>query len=143
MSHSLPVRAQVTYRFAAPAETVFDAWITANKVRQWFGPGLGEMSRIAVDARLGGAFLFAQKRGLQDVEHVGVYKEFERPYRLAFTWQVKGTPDNSLVSIEIEPSGGGCELTLTHQLHPQWAEYRDKMAASWTKMLDAMAEALK
>jgi uncharacterized protein YndB with AHSA1/START domain len=143
MNDSLPIKAQVIYRFTAPAEAVFDAWITANKVRRWFGPGLGEMSRIAIDARVGGAFLFAQKRGLQEVEHIGTYKEFARPTRLEFTWQVKGTPDSSLVSIEIVETDDGCELTLTHHLHPHWEDYRERMITSWRKMLDAMAAALK
>jgi uncharacterized protein YndB with AHSA1/START domain len=142
MSDSLPIKAFVTYRFAAPADAVFDAWITANKVRRWFGPGLGEMSRIAIDARAGGTFIFAQKRGLQDVEHIGSYKEFARPARLEFTWQVKGTPDSSLVSIQIDDAGGGCELKLTHHLHPHWADYRERMESSWRKMLDAMADAI-
>lgn len=143
MNDSLPIKAHVTYRFNAPAEAVFDAWITANKVRNWFGPGLGEMLRIAIDARIGGAFLFAQKRGLQAVEHIGIYKEFARPNRLEFTWQVKGTPDSSLVSIEIDDADGGCELKLTHHLHPHWADYRERMTTSWRKMLDAMAIAIK
>jgi uncharacterized protein YndB with AHSA1/START domain len=143
MSDSLPIKAQVIHRFASPAEAVFDAWITSNKVRQWFAPGLGEISRIAIDARVGGSFLFAQRRGMSDVEHIGSYKELERPTRLAFTWQVKGTPDSSLVSIDIAQVETGCELTLTHHMQPYWAHYRDRLEASWKKMLDAMAAALK
>jgi len=143
MNDAFPVKAQVTYRFTAPAEAVFDAWITANKVRHWFGPGLGEMSRIAIDARVGGAFLFGQLRGMEDVHHVGKYKEVERPTRLVFTWEVKGTPHSSVVSIDIAPTGDGCELTLTHSLHAQWADYREKAEASWRKNLDAMAAAIQ
>jgi len=143
MNDSLPIKAQVSYRFTATAESVFDAWTTSSKVRQWFAPGLGEMSRVAIDARVGGAFLFAQRRGMADVEHVGNYKEVERPTRLVFTWQVKGTPDISLVSINIEPTSEGCELELTHALPSHWGDYGEKAAASWRKMLDAMAAALK
>jgi uncharacterized protein YndB with AHSA1/START domain len=143
MTPSLPVKAQVTYRFAASPEAVFDAWITGDKVRKWFGPGLGEMVRVAIDARPGGAFSFVQRRGLDEVDHIGKYLEFERPYRLAFTWQVKGTPDSSKVSIDIVAVDSGSELSLIHELHPHWANYRERMEAAWTKMLDAIADTLK
>ena len=139
---TLTMKAQALIN-ASPAEAVFDAWITSNKVRQWFAPGLGEMSRVLIDARVGGSFVFAQRRGLDEVEHTGSYKEIERPTRLAFTWQVKNAPHSSLVAIDIAAVENGCEVTLTHHLHPHWADYRDRMEASWKKMLIAMADALK
>jgi hypothetical protein len=37
----------------------------------------------------------------------------------------------------------GCELTLTHELHPSWAEHVGKIEASWSKMLDVLAVALR
>lgn len=138
----LPVSARVDYTFSAPPEAVFDAWVTGDKVRKWFGPGLGEMTRIAIDAQVGGAFSFVQRRGFDDVEHVGRYVEFDRPQRLAFTWAVKGTQHNSRVTIDIAPSAGGARLQLTHELHPHWENYRERTEASWTKMLDAMAAAI-
>jgi len=143
MTSQSPVQAQVTHFFRAKPEVVFDAWITSDKIRKWFGPGLGEMVRVAVDAREGGSFSFVQRRGMDDVDHTGKYLEFNRPYRLAFTWQVKGTPHSSKVSIEIANIPTGSELSLVHELHPHWADYREKVAASWTKMLTAMAAAIE
>jgi uncharacterized protein YndB with AHSA1/START domain len=86
MSPSNEITATVTHTFAASPEKVFDAWITGEKVREWFAPGMGEMVRVAIDARLGGAFSFVQRRGMDDVDHLGKYIEFARPDRLAFTW---------------------------------------------------------
>jgi uncharacterized protein YndB with AHSA1/START domain len=137
------VKAQVVHRFNASPEAVFDAWITGDKIRQWFAPGLGEMVRIAVDAREGGMFSFVQRRGMEDVDHQGRYLEFQRPDRLAFSWQVKGTADSSRVMIDIAPTAVGSELTLVHELHPHWADYRERMQASWSKMLTAMAAAIE
>jgi uncharacterized protein YndB with AHSA1/START domain len=139
---STPVIARVTHRFAASADAVFYAWITGAKIRKWFGPGSGEMVRVGVDARPGGAFLFVQRRGMDDVEHVGKYLEFERPHRLAFTWQVKGTADSSKVFVDIQPDGTGSVVTLAHELSPNWADYRERTEAAWTKMLTAMAAAI-
>ena len=142
MSNSSQFAARVTHRFRATPEAVFDAWLTGDKVRRWFAPGLGEMTRIAVEPRVGGSFLFAQRRGLDEVEHLGKYVELIRPERLAFTWQVKGTADTSRVAIDIEPNNEGCELTLVHELSPAWENYVERTRAAWTKMLNAMAEAL-
>ena|SRR5215471_10937008 len=137
------VKVQVTHYFKVKPEIVFDAWITSDKIKKWFGPGLGEMVRIAVDAREGGSFSFVQRRGTEDVDHIGTYTEFLRPYRLAFTWQVKDTPHSSKVFIQIANIPSGAELILTHELHPHWANYRDKTEAAWTKMLTAMASAIE
>jgi uncharacterized protein YndB with AHSA1/START domain len=137
------VKAQVTHYFRVKPEVVFDAWITSDKVRKWFGPGLGEIVRVAVDPREGGSFSFVQRRGMDDVDHIGKYLEFNRPYRLAFTWQVKGTSHSSKVRIEIANIPTGSELILTHELHPHWADYREKTEGAWTKMLDAMAKAIE
>jgi uncharacterized protein YndB with AHSA1/START domain len=143
MDPTAEVAAKVTHQFAAPSEAVFDAWVTSETVHKWFAPQLGEMVRVAIDPRVGGSFSFVQRRGLDDVDHIGKYLEFDRPRRLAFTWQVRGTPHNSRVFIDILPNATGCDLTLVHELHPHWADYREQTAAAWAKMLDAMAEAIK
>lgn len=143
MNSPSQVKARITREFAAAPEAVFEAWITGDKVRKWFGPGLGEMTRVAVDARESGSFSFVQRRGMDDVDHIGKYLEFYRPNRLVFTWQVKGTAHNSKVIIDIEPTATGSRLTLVHELDPHWADYREKTEAAWTKMLNAMAEAIE
>jgi uncharacterized protein YndB with AHSA1/START domain len=112
-------------------------------VRNWFGPGLGEIVRVAIDAREGGAFSFVQRRGLDDLDHHGKYLEFIRPERLVFTWAVKGTSDTSQVTVDIAATADGCQVSLTHDLHPHWKDYRERVAASWQKMLSAMATSIQ
>jgi uncharacterized protein YndB with AHSA1/START domain len=136
------VTAIVTHRFSVPAGAVYDAWLSGAKIRKWFAPDLGEMVRVAVDARVGGWFSFVQRRGMDDIDHCGNYLELDRPRRIAFTWQVRGSGDDSRVSIDIEETADGCALTLHHELHPRWQNYTDKMAASWDKMLTAMEQTL-
>jgi uncharacterized protein YndB with AHSA1/START domain len=143
MSSATQVKAQVTHRFHAAPEAVFDAWITRDTVPKWFAPGLGDIIRVVVDPREGGIFSFVQRRGLDNVEHNGKYIEFIRPNRLVFTWSVKDTGHDSRVLIDIVPIAGGSELTLVHELHPHWENYRERTAASWTKMLTAMAAAIE
>jgi uncharacterized protein YndB with AHSA1/START domain len=136
------VNARVTRRFNASPERVFDAWLDVEKVRKWFAPGMGEMVRVETDPRIGGSFFFVQRRNGQDVEHTGEYVEIDRPRRLVFTWRVPPSTDSSRVSIDIVPLEAGSEVTLTHELHPDWAEYASRAEGAWANMLDAIAQTL-
>lgn len=137
------VKVIVTHRFKAPPDAVFDAWITGNNVRLWFSPGHGPTAGVAVDPRPGGAFLFVQRRGDENVEHIGKYEAFDRPHRLAFTWQVKGNPDSSRVQVDLIAVDGGTALTLTHEQGAHWAPYVDRTKALWQRMLAAMASTIE
>jgi|SRR5262245_5254668 len=142
MSPKAPVSVRVTRRFDQSPDRVFDAWLDPEKVKRWFAPGLGEMVRVEIDPRAGGSFSIVQRRDGTDVDHVGTYLVMEPPRRLAFTWSVRPSKDVSRVDIDIVPQGTGCELTLTHELHPDWAEYASRTESAWTKMLNAMADAV-
>lgn len=137
------VRARVSYHFLASPERVFDAWLDRFLVARWFGPGLGDMVQIDIEPRIGGMFSFVQRRGDQDVDHVGEYLELERPRRLAFTWAVRPDVTNpSRVVIDIRSLESGCVLTLTHEMSAEWADYVSRTEGAWAKMLAAMAQAL-
>jgi uncharacterized protein YndB with AHSA1/START domain len=132
-------------RFRAPPERVFDAWLDPAMLGRWmFGPAVRDEAvvRLAVDGRVGGAFSFVVRRQGQEIDHVGTYLAIERPRRLAFTWGVAPAPPESRVMVDIVPQDGGCALALTHQLQPDWAEAAQRIAASWDRMLDALAAAL-
>ena len=68
----------------------------------------------------------------------------ERPRRLVFTWATRDTlPATSKVTVQIEPLGdAACQLTLHHEMAPDWAAFTDRAAASWQKMADALERAL-
>jgi uncharacterized protein YndB with AHSA1/START domain len=146
MNDQSPVQARVTRRFGAPPERVFDAWLDTEMIKQWImGPSLrqDEVLRIAVDPRVGGTFSFLVRRQGREIDHVGTYREIDRPRRLAFTWGIAGESEGeSLVVIEIVAREDGCELTLTHHMDPKWTDYVSRTEAGWTKILDALAEAL-
>ena len=133
---------RVTRRFSAVAERVFDAWLDAEKASRWlFATPDGVMVRAEIDARVGGAFAFVERRAGEDVEHVGEYLEIDRPRRLAFTLRVpKYSAATSKVIIEIVPQGEGCELTLTHEQVPE--DFREQTASGWESILDALAASL-
>lgn len=146
MSTEQNAQVRITRHFTAPAERVFDAWLNPELIGKWmFGPALREeeVLRISVDPRVGGKFSFLVRRGETEIDHVGKYREIDRPKRLVFSWGIVGdSEEESFVTIDIVPDKTGCELTLTHEMDAQWAEYADRTKAAWTKMLEALAKTL-
>lgn len=138
------VKVTVTHQFRASAERVFDAWLNPKKARKFmFATPAGQMVRAEMDPRVGGKFCFVDRRPDGDAEHFGEYLEIERPRRLVFAFAVEqDAKDFDRVTIEITPREVGCELTLTHELKPEWAEYKDRTAQGWTEMLKEIAEVL-
>jgi uncharacterized protein YndB with AHSA1/START domain len=143
---ALPPTVRVSQTFRALPERVFDAWLDPKMIgRFMFGPQLRdeEIVSLNVDARAGGRFCFVVKRQGQRIDHVGKYLELDRPRRLVFTWGiVEHGGDNSRVVIDIEREATGAELTLTHELTPEWADFADRTREAWSKMLNALAEVL-
>src|SRR5207244_1103972 len=129
-----PVAVRVVRSFAAPAEHVFNAWLDPSSIGKWmFGPALREeeVLHLEIDPRVGGKFSFLVHRQGTEIDHVGTYREIDRPRRLVFTWGIVGS-DESRVTIDIRAQDEGCELTLTHDLDPAWAEYAGRTEAAWT-----------
>jgi uncharacterized protein YndB with AHSA1/START domain len=138
------VRVSRRYRFSP--ERVFDAFLDTRMVGTWmFGPALRdeEIVRLELDPRVGGSFSFLVRRQGEEIDHVGTYLEIDRPRRLVFTWAIKApVTDDSRVTVDIEPTSDGCEVTLTHELHPAWADYAKRTEEGWTTMLRALDSAL-
>ncbi len=114
MTADTPLIVRVTRRFTASAERVFDAWLDTKLIGTWmFGPALREeeVLRLTLDPRVGGAFSFLVRRQGLEIDHVGVYREIQRPRRLVFTWGIAGeggeSADESVVTIDIAPLGTG------------------------------------
>lgn len=133
----------VSRSFAAPAERVFDAWLTPRLLGQWmFGEDVREekLLRLDVDPRVGGRFSMLVERDGERIDHVGEYLVIDRPRRLSFTWTIAGEADQdgSRVDIIIMPTPTGCELRLTHALPRAWADYADRTQRGWSTMLDAL-----
>lgn len=141
MAGPAAVTARVTRRFNASAERVFDAWLDPAKAGKFlFATATGQMVRVEIDARVGGKFVFVDRRDGEDVPHTGEYLEIDRPRRLVFSLAVeKYAQDIDRVAIDIVPLASGCELTLTHEMGPAWAEHRDRIQAGWGEILEGLA----
>jgi len=137
----------VTKRLSATPERAFDAWLDPALIGRWmFGKALRdeEILHIEADPRVDGAFSFLVRRQGHDIDHVGRYVVVDRPRRLEFTWGIAGESgdDPSRVIVEFTAVPNGCELRLTHEMDPSWADYADRTRAGWSRMLDELAVVL-
>lgn len=136
--------------FRVPPQRVYDAIIDPAMIARFmFGPLLREeeILHIRIDPRVGGEFSYKVRRdipgpGKTDIDHVGRFLELAPPSRIVFTWAIAPDRDGSTVSIDIVPTTGGCRLTLTHEMAPEWAEFVERSREGWTKMLGVLADLL-
>lgn len=139
------VRITVARDLPFAAERVFDAWLDPRIARQFlFATATGEMVRAEIDARVGGRYVFVDRRDGEDVEHIGEYVEIDRPRRLVFTSAVpKYSPDFDRIEVDIVPTASGCRLTLTNVMSPQHAaDWGEQTREGWAMILGNLEKAL-
>lgn len=137
------VNARVSHHFTAAAPRVYDAWLDPTSVRQWMSAALkssglsGEIVQIEIDPRVGGRFLFSDRRDGAIAKHWGTYLELERPQKIVFTWIVDPADeaDPSKVTLTIEPEGTGCVATIVHEMDAKWIDYIARTEGGWSRML--------
>lgn len=146
MSSSVVVR--VSHRYSAPADRVFDAWLTPNQASRFlFRTRTGNVMQCEITPEVGGGFTVIDRRpaadgdeSVFDVVHMGKYLEIARPRRIVFEFSVLtfGSEDPTRVAVDIAPvSPMACELTLTHDMgateHARQLEEASRKG--WTNML--------
>jgi uncharacterized protein YndB with AHSA1/START domain len=91
-----PAPLRVSRVFAAPRETVFKAWSSADHVKRWFCPNGYSVPDATVEMRVGGRFEVCM-RSPEGLEHwtKGTFTEVVAPERLTIDHHV------------IDPCGGG------------------------------------
>jgi uncharacterized protein YndB with AHSA1/START domain len=131
----------VTRHFNATPERVFDAWLDPKLARRWlFATPNGEMIRVEIDPRVGGRFIFVDRRDGEDIEHTGQYLQIDRPTRLVFTFAVpKFSTESTRVDVQIDSAELGCDLTLTHE--GVLPDYLERTASGWRTILEGLAKA--
>jgi len=124
----------ITRHYAVTPEKVWRAWTEPQALSRWFGPADTEsVTRAELDVRVGGRYSIAFRTSDGEEHRVsGVYQEVVPHHRLSFTWAWQSTPERvSQVTIELEPTSGGCELRFRHdRFFDQQA--RDNHERGWT-----------
>lgn len=153
---SSPVVIRVTHRFSAPAERVYDAWLTPGQASRFlFRTRTGNVMQCEIQPEVGGGFTVIDRRpaadgeeSVFDVVHLGKYVELSRPRRIVFDFSVLtfGSEDPTRVTVDITPASNpmACEVVLTHEMgsgeHARMMEEASRKG--WTNMLALMEREL-
>jgi uncharacterized protein YndB with AHSA1/START domain len=114
---------QMNRRFEAPRERVFEAWTSAEVLKDWWRAGPDWTTPVAeVDLRPGGSYRLAMHDPESGQTHtlIGEYREIRPPERLVYTWTWESNPDEmkgsggSLVTVEFTEVDGATDVSLTH-----------------------------
>jgi uncharacterized protein YndB with AHSA1/START domain/DNA-binding transcriptional ArsR family regulator len=137
----------ITRRFTAPADAVFDAWLTPERFAAWFGGDEAEvpLDGVALDAREGGEWSVAMHLpGDLSMNWGGRYLVIDRPHRLVFTMtddpaEAAGDP----ISVDFTEVDGATEMTLRQTGTAGFtAEQYDATVAGYNAYFDALESAL-
>ncbi|THF85602.1 SRPBCC domain-containing protein [Deinococcus sp. KSM4-11] len=121
---------EITRHFTAPPERVFDAWV-GDAWAQWLPFPHAVVERLDVHTHVGGHYhLTMRMPNGQQMTASGVYREVQRPTRLVFTWLTSLSEHASLVSVTLQPSGGGTRMVLRHEGLPI-PELRESHRRGW------------
>ena len=147
---SSTVIVQVAHRFTAPAERVFDAWLTPSQASRFlFATRTGCVMQCEINPVVGGGFVVTDRRpnangdeSVFDVVHRGNFIEIERPRRIVFDFAVVSFTDHfTRVVLEFVPTGpSSCELVLTHELGDDEEAHAmaEPTRRGWATMLAAL-----
>ena len=107
---------RVAHRYSAPAERVFDAWLTPSQASRFlFATRTGNVMQCEINPVAGGGFVVTDRRPLADgdesvfdVVHLGKYIELDRPRRIVFDFSVLmfGSEDPCLLYTSPSPRDG-------------------------------------
>jgi uncharacterized protein YndB with AHSA1/START domain len=129
-------------RLKANPDRVFAAWIEPAQLAQWFGPEGMTIPSQAIDARVGGGWTVTMRDPQGNDRTVsGVYRDIDRPKRLAFTWawhhDGKRGHETDVV-VEFKRDGDGTLIRLTQQTF-ETAHDRDMHNMGWSSSFNDLA----
>lgn len=140
MAEQLSQNVNLSRVIAASAESLFAAWTDPDKLIQWWGPPGSVVQSVEVDLRRGGRYRIGILQPDGRTYHVyGIYREIERPRKLAFTWrweQPEMDIGDSLVTLLFESeSAKKTAIFLTHAQLPD-KDARRHHEEGWLAILE-------
>lgn len=125
---SQPLRLALSRIFRAPRESVFDAWIRPERIRQWLCPGRMTVTEIATEATDGGAYSITmqgmgdctgEQEGNSVQQRVCIRGTYEKivPYSLLrFTWCNNARPEETTtITLHFSDVADGTLLELVQE----------------------------
>jgi len=142
--------------FHAPPAAVFQAFVSAEALKEWWSPEGYAAVEVQVDARVGGRYSVVMRSdaGSDTVYVHGVYREISPPRRLAFThmFEHRGssapfarvglTDHETLVTVEFIARGDATELVLVQEQIPT-LDAEQMLQGGWQGILAHLARHLE
>jgi uncharacterized protein YndB with AHSA1/START domain len=129
----------VTRTLKAPQRDVFDAWTSADSLREWFFPGavVGEAS---CDPVVGGRYRVVGILPDGTEELAGEYVAVEPPHRLVFTFESRHAGEiPTVVTVTLRPGDdeGTTDMTIRHERISD-ERFRLVVPDGWATVLDQL-----
>lgn len=124
----------------APIDDVFDAWTTPSEMKKWYSPEGMSTTEATSESNKDGKYTVTMKVGETTFQMHGKYIEFDRPYKLVFTWESAMPKDDkpSIVSVEFKKiSENITEVSLTHSGFGS-KEDRDQHDVGWNGTINKL-----
>jgi len=134
-------------QIAAPAERVFQALTDEVQLCRWFSSPECPAKYWRMDARLGGRYGYATKKGSFEVNNVrefechGEIVEYDSPRVLAYTWIANWHDDKAsrtVVRWELTPQSGGTHVKVTHSGLAQLPVARKDYSGGWPGVVEML-----
>ena len=136
-----PLQVEVVVTIRAPQESVFDAWVSPDRMARFLCAFDSHVSAITVDPRVGGAFRIVMSSARGDVEHRGRYLEIARPDRIRFAWISPATNNEETeVTVTFDRIGHETRVTLVH-IGLADEQQRQRHRGGWQSILEKLQAA--
>ncbi|OED39399.1 hypothetical protein AB833_15855 [Chromatiales bacterium (ex Bugula neritina AB1)] len=122
----------------APAETLYNAWLDPQMLKQFMTPDDGVVvSKAEVDAVEGGRYLILMESSERQMPHTGTYLTLNPFSQIAFTWESPFSTDDSTVTIDFKPADNGVRVIINHIKFIS-EEMRNNHEKGWTQILEVI-----
>ncbi len=136
--------------FTANVNDLYDAWINAEKLKQWWQPAGNNLANVENDVREGGKikYEFEGKDKQTTLVITGQYKEVKPAQRLVYSWnwQMPGSEhlSNNPFELTIEFSGDekGSTISVTQTAQDQNEAIQPRQKG-WEDELESLHQFLK
>jgi uncharacterized protein YndB with AHSA1/START domain len=156
MDNQVPARKLTLRRtFQAPAAEVFEAFLSAEALGEWWSPAGFKTIEAHTEAQVGGWYrlVMRSQTGSDTVYVHGTYQEISPPSRLVFTHtfaRFEGAPQvapagltghQTLVTVVFRAHGEATEVVLVQEPIPS-AAAEQALQHGWQEILDKLASYL-
>jgi uncharacterized protein YndB with AHSA1/START domain len=129
-------------QFRSGMGAVYRAFLNTALARQFlFATTNGTMVRAEINARVGGEFIFVDRRDGVDVLHKGIYTDLYEPTLLSFDFSVpQYSAATATVVIKLSPTWPGCHVLLV--CDGVLPEYAEQTRDGWERILAKAARVI-